>query len=77
MKKETKRGTEINSRTEEEVLLKSRDSRSRVPSAPCRGREHGRETVWIIIGQKSTRKKETLARVLAAARLTPHPSKLN
>lgn len=35
-------------------LLISKHSRGCVPSAPCRGREHGREMVWIIIGQKST-----------------------
>lgn len=35
-------------------LLRSKHSRGCVPSAPCRGREHGREMVWIIIGQKST-----------------------
>lgn len=35
-------------------LLRSKHSRGCVPSAPCRGRKHGREMVWIIIGQKST-----------------------
>lgn len=34
--------------------LRSKHSRGCVPSAPCRGREHGREMVWIIIGQEST-----------------------
>lgn len=36
---------------------KSKDSRGGVPSAPCREREHGRETLWIIIAQKSRKNK--------------------
>ena len=34
--------------------VRASESRGPVPSAPCRGREHGREMGWIIIGQKST-----------------------
>ena len=35
------------------IKVRANESRGRVPSAPCRGREHGREMGWIIIGQKS------------------------
>lgn len=36
------------------ITAKKRTQQRCVPSAPCRGREHGREMVWIIIGNKST-----------------------
>lgn len=41
--------------------LTSKDSRGGVPSAPCREREHGRETLWIIIAQKSRKINHPLA----------------
>lgn len=41
-----------------DVRAKKQTQQRWVPSAPCRGREHGREMVWIIIGHKSKKKKK-------------------
>lgn len=51
---------------------KKQNCRGCVPSAPCRGREHERETVWIIIGQKE---QKTPLMVIRAHpyRVTLHP----
>lgn len=52
-------------------LLISKHSRGCVPSAPCRGREHGREMVCIIIGQKSTNTRRHSERTEGAIRNGP------
>lgn len=41
-----------------DVRAKKQTQQRWVPSAPCRGREHGREMVWIIIGHKSKTKQK-------------------
>lgn len=47
-----------NKRRRRDVRAKKQTQQRWVPSAPCRGREHGREMVWIIIGHKSKKTKE-------------------
>lgn len=68
-KKSKRNQTERNEKEDKvDVRAKKQTQQRWVPSAPCRGRQHGREMDWIIIGHKSKIKNKTKTKQLLKSR---------